>query len=249
MSSRIKLNQLRLKAESGDWIYYGKETINIINHKISDKSIINYIRYQEVSNNNIDVFPPYSTKCECGHVISENCYIKNIKTNEILVVGNCCILKFYKSVVDDITKFHKESKKIKRKTLKLIPKKYQEFKDNRKCAIDKLRLNKKIKKQKFLIMKNQKNIIEQEQKENEIIRARVERYMMYEEDNDIYLDGLSIVKFGRYKYNYKSYSYIYGFDVSYCDWILTLKDCVNKVLHFQKYIMNRRRIDYLCYRR
>ena len=40
------------------------------------------------------VWPPHSSKCACGHVITKNCHIRNLNTNEIKVVGNCCIKKW-----------------------------------------------------------------------------------------------------------------------------------------------------------
>ncbi|CCV01994.1 hypothetical protein IIV22A_150R [Invertebrate iridescent virus 22] len=37
---------------------------------------------------------PHSNKCICTHDIEENCYIKNVINEQILIVGNCCINKF-----------------------------------------------------------------------------------------------------------------------------------------------------------
>ena len=46
-------------------------------------------KYYEVVN-----IPTHSSKCICGHHIEEQCYIQNIHTKEVVVVGNCCIKKF-----------------------------------------------------------------------------------------------------------------------------------------------------------
>lgn len=37
--------------------------------------------------------PPTQALCICGHEISENCYIRRLRDNFLLVVGNCCIKK------------------------------------------------------------------------------------------------------------------------------------------------------------
>lgn len=37
--------------------------------------------------------PPHKDHCVCGHVIAENCYLKN-EANNFLVLGNCCIKRF-----------------------------------------------------------------------------------------------------------------------------------------------------------
>lgn len=38
--------------------------------------------------------PPSKNVCICSHPIIENCYIQNIHTDSILIVGNCCIKRF-----------------------------------------------------------------------------------------------------------------------------------------------------------
>lgn len=38
--------------------------------------------------------PPEENKCMCGHSIVEQCYIYNNETEELKVLGNCCIRKF-----------------------------------------------------------------------------------------------------------------------------------------------------------
>jgi hypothetical protein len=37
---------------------------------------------------------PESHQCVCGQHIHENCYLLNLKTNKIVVVGNCCIKRY-----------------------------------------------------------------------------------------------------------------------------------------------------------
>lgn len=38
--------------------------------------------------------PAYSKNCVCTHRIIHNCYIRNIHTKSIYIVGNCCIHRF-----------------------------------------------------------------------------------------------------------------------------------------------------------
>ncbi len=40
------------------------------------------------------VYPELKKYCECSHWIKQNCYIRNMITKEILVIGNCCIKHF-----------------------------------------------------------------------------------------------------------------------------------------------------------
>lgn len=40
------------------------------------------------------VYPELKKKCECNHWIIQNCYVRNIHTKEIFVIGNCCIKHF-----------------------------------------------------------------------------------------------------------------------------------------------------------
>ncbi len=50
-----------------------------------------HLNYYKLVYKNIEI-PSYSSKCICGHDISENCYITDGKT--IMVLGNCCIKRF-----------------------------------------------------------------------------------------------------------------------------------------------------------
>ena len=43
-----------------------------------------------------EALPEVAHQCICTHDIVENCYIRNVITGQILVVGNCCIQRFLK---------------------------------------------------------------------------------------------------------------------------------------------------------
>lgn len=82
------LNNIKDKLVSGlkdnieNFIYYGG---NFGPHENYFNNII------EITNENE---PELSLKCVCGHDIINNCYVKHKTTNEISVVGSCCINKF-----------------------------------------------------------------------------------------------------------------------------------------------------------
>ena len=42
--------------------------------------------------------PGSEALCICTHPIVENCYIRHIKTNQLVVIGNCCIKRFMSEV-------------------------------------------------------------------------------------------------------------------------------------------------------
>ena len=80
-----------------DWIYFGGGR-----HKTSfDKAKNCHFRYyKQIS---MDLLGYYyespqkhfsDDRCVCGHVISQNCYIFNKITKDIVIIGNCCIRKF-----------------------------------------------------------------------------------------------------------------------------------------------------------
>ena len=57
------------------------------------------------------IYPELKWNCECSHWILQNCYIRNIITKEILVVGNCCIKYFgIKKKCITCKKIHKRTK-------------------------------------------------------------------------------------------------------------------------------------------
>lgn len=71
-----------LKDDIRNFIYYGG---NFTPHLNYFNNII------EITNENK---PEYRSYCACGHHITNNCYVKHKNTNEILVVGSCCINQF-----------------------------------------------------------------------------------------------------------------------------------------------------------
>jgi hypothetical protein len=75
------------------WIYFGGG----IHVTIHDKDVRNHYNYF------IDRWPDYfrfkpcvpvEERCVCLTKISQQCYIINIKTKDIVVLGNCCIRRF-----------------------------------------------------------------------------------------------------------------------------------------------------------
>jgi hypothetical protein len=38
--------------------------------------------------------PEHNEKCLCEHPIEKNCYVHNRETDQIIVLGNCCIKRF-----------------------------------------------------------------------------------------------------------------------------------------------------------
>ena len=54
-----------------------------------------HLNYFNLIKDDYNLEHPHKTdRCLCSHPIEENCYIRNIDTNYIAVVGNCCIKKF-----------------------------------------------------------------------------------------------------------------------------------------------------------
>lgn len=88
-------------ANSKEFIKYGgREKFKYSNSLDADDTIIkthipttenNYWRICKKDN---DIMPKHMGICLCFHDIKYNCFIKNIKTNKIYVVGRCCIKKF-----------------------------------------------------------------------------------------------------------------------------------------------------------
>lgn len=52
-----------------------------------------HLNYWLTTNPNTPL-PDKTHNCICGHPIIENCYIENIHSKEILILGNCCINRF-----------------------------------------------------------------------------------------------------------------------------------------------------------
>ena len=74
--------------------------------------------------------PPVNDRCVCEHPIVQQCYILNVKTKEIEIIGNCCIKKFglggrtcgscgaeHKNRKDNLCNECRKKKKIKEKNL------------------------------------------------------------------------------------------------------------------------------------
>lgn len=57
------------------------------------------------------VYPDIKEECECSHWIKQNCYVRNIKTKDILVIGNCCIKHF--KITKKCSSCNKEHKRTK----------------------------------------------------------------------------------------------------------------------------------------
>jgi len=54
-----------------------------------------HLNYWKLFNkNNKYPQPSHTNKCKCGHHIEENCYVIDKNTEDIVVLGNCCIQKF-----------------------------------------------------------------------------------------------------------------------------------------------------------
>ena len=78
----------KLLDKLGDLTEY--EYMGSYTNKFNDKKNNYMIKMEE---SGIE-YPPLSGVCECTHWIKQNCYIRNIKTNKILIVGDCCIKHF-----------------------------------------------------------------------------------------------------------------------------------------------------------
>lgn len=57
--------------------------------------------------------PAVETHCQCNHFIKEQCYIYNSGTDQLVVLGNCCIKKFipkHMRTCEDCDKPHRNRK-------------------------------------------------------------------------------------------------------------------------------------------
>tara|TARA_R110000868_G_C10665664_1_gene746168 strand:- start:3 stop:647 length:645 start_codon:yes stop_codon:yes gene_type:complete len=77
-----------LKNKLGDFDNYADvgRYLDKLNTKMN-----NYLKISKLDNFE---WPEYSHNCMCSHWIIKQCYIQNIITREILVVGDCCIKHF-----------------------------------------------------------------------------------------------------------------------------------------------------------
>tara|TARA_R110002020_G_scaffold165762_1_gene353418 strand:+ start:648 stop:1187 length:540 start_codon:yes stop_codon:yes gene_type:complete len=89
---KFRLELLERYTRDKGWIYFGghEETTEY------DKDKLHNIRFHKLWPRWFDKepSPDHSDYCACGHIIHQQCYIFNIYTKEIVVVGNCCILKW-----------------------------------------------------------------------------------------------------------------------------------------------------------
>ena len=91
-SQEFKLELLLRYTRDKGWIYFGGGyyTTNY------DKDGFHYKRFTKLWPRWFDEEPKpiHSERCVCETPIKQQCYIYNTLTGEIVVVGNCCILKF-----------------------------------------------------------------------------------------------------------------------------------------------------------
>lgn len=84
--AEIFIKRLRERSQAQDdtfaseWVYAGG----------SEGSNYNYFKIRFPGK----PVPAQEFECLCTHPIQENCYIENLFTGELVVVGNCCIEKF-----------------------------------------------------------------------------------------------------------------------------------------------------------
>jgi hypothetical protein len=75
-----------------------------------------YLATQRIT---VDRIPPKKDRCLCGHPISENCYIKHIPTQRLIVVGNCCIKRYLDKSGRTCEKCNKPHRNIKNNLCKI----------------------------------------------------------------------------------------------------------------------------------
>jgi hypothetical protein len=86
-----------LEQELGDlnnYIYYGG--MNPEESDLSPDSYNYYFRYYKYYKKLKPVKIEFNNKCVCGEILKYNCYVKNIITNEVFVIGSVCIDRFIK---------------------------------------------------------------------------------------------------------------------------------------------------------
>lgn len=133
----------------------------------------------------------YQERCPCKHPIVMQCYIRNKKTDEILIVGSCCIKKFNIKKLCPSCKTT-EHKSPKNSLCNDCSKAKTSFKNNLK--------------------KITKNIIKQQKNNEKQYKKEKEEYMA-DKANRLW----SIIRFGKYK---GDSLYILLKDESYVQWIV-----------------------------
>lgn len=76
-------NLTKEEIQSGDWVYAGGD------HE-------RHLRYFYQVFPEAESLPGHEDRCVCNHPIKWNCYIRHKVSNEVVVLGNCCIKKFIK---------------------------------------------------------------------------------------------------------------------------------------------------------
>lgn len=108
-----------------------------------------------LKNNPHITLPPIVNHCACGHWIKVNCYIHNIITDEIKVVGNCCIKLF--GITHKCTNCNEPFKRYSNSVCK-------------KCEYD---IKKKIADQKKVDRENKKKIADFENAKNKAGKEKI----------------------------------------------------------------------------
>ena len=72
---------------------HGLGMSDLDNYAYAGGNSLKRIKYYELKCET-SITPPRVYNCICGQEIKENCYIKNIETGHILILGSCCIKRF-----------------------------------------------------------------------------------------------------------------------------------------------------------
>jgi hypothetical protein len=116
-------------------------------------------------------YPKHKTECQCGVIISENCWIVNPELTKVLTVGNCCIKKFGQIVL--------------KRTCEICKKPHKNRKDNfcNICRIDKEKIEQEKRRLEYEnLKKQQKERLEREYRERQERLERENREQKQKED-------------------------------------------------------------------
>jgi len=176
-------------------------------------------------------FPSHSLNCVCTHDIKENCYIYSKTLDEIRILGNCCIKKYYP---DEIAKQLNCSKcGAKHKSRKVNMCKDCQIKQK---AIDKI--NKLPDCEKCGVKHRSRTSDMCKKCRSECIKC--DKYIGLDRGNET--DGLcwscydhpATILFGKYRGS--SFYEVFETDKKYCTWVMNEKDCGGNFLAFQKWL-------------
>jgi len=78
----VEYNLTKEEIENGDWVYAGGDQCGA------------HLNYFKIVFPEAESLPEHEDHCVCNHPIKWNCYIRHKVTNEVIVLGNCCIKKF-----------------------------------------------------------------------------------------------------------------------------------------------------------